>query len=233
MEIINSLYNSPFLIISLTLGVYLASTWLYKKIKLGLLHPVLVSVTIIILFLKLTDIPYNTYKKGSYIFDILLDLSVVALGFILFEQINSIKKYLISIFTSVFVGSIIGIISVIGLLKIMDVPEIIISSITPKSVTNPIAIRISEITGGLPPITAIVVIFTGIFGSIIGPYLLKYLKIKSKIAKGLAMGSSAHGIGTARAIEMGAVEGAISGLAIGIMGFFTATLIPFFQWLLS
>ena len=233
MEKIKSLFELNYFVIALVLGVYLISLWVYKKTRLSLFHPVLLSVAVLIVVLKLFDVEYETFQKSSELLNVLLDLCVVALGYVLYEQVEHIRTNLVSITISVFVGSAVGIISVVGILYLFNVPESVQASLAPKSVTTPIAIRISELMGGMPSLTAVVVVFVGIFGSIIGPIILKILKIKSKIAKGLAMGTSAHGIGTARAIEMGAIEGAISGLAIGLMGIFTAILVPLFNWILN
>jgi len=156
----------------------------------------------------------------------MLGPSVVALGYVLYEQIEQIRGNVISILTSVFVGSAVGIMSVVIIAKLMGADHILIASLAPKSVTTPIAMSLSEKSGGVPALTAAFVVICGIFGGLIGPVLLRKIGIKSKIAQGLAMGSSAHALGTARAMEMGAVEGAISGLAIGIMGIMTALLIP-------
>ena len=131
-----------------------------------------------------------------------------------------------SILTSVFVGAIVGIVSVIVIGKVMGADQALIASLQPKSVTTPIAMGISEKTGGIPSLTAVIVVAVGIFGSIVGPVVMKALKIESRIAKGLALGASSHGVGTAAAIQIGAIEGAISGLAIGLMGVMTAVLIP-------
>ena len=105
-------------------------------------------------------------------------------------------------------------------------------SLAPKSVTTPIAMSIAERSGGIPSIAAVVVIVVGIFGGIVGPFILEKLGIQSRIAKGLALGAAAHGLGTARAMEIGTIEGAISGLAIGVMGIMTAVLVPVIEWIL-
>jgi len=107
------------------------------------------------------------------------------------------------------------------------------ASLAPKSVTTPIAMSLAEKNGGIPAITAAFVVICGIFGGLVGPIVLRRLGIKSSIAKGLAMGSASHALGTARAMEMGALEGAISGLAIGIMGIMTALLVPFAEMIIK
>ena len=116
--------------------------------------------------------------------------------------------------------------SVIFIARYFGADHALVASLEPKSVTTPIAMSIAERSGGIPAIAAVVVIVVGIFGGLVGPFILERLGIKSRIARGLALGSAAHGLGTAKAMELGAVEGAISGLAIGVMGIMTAILVP-------
>jgi len=215
------------------LGIYLCSLYLYKRTRIALLHPVLISIGIIILILELLNINYSTFKKGSHLIDFMLGPSVVALGLLLFEQYEHIRKNVVAITTAVFVGSFIGIISVMAIAKALGADHAIVASLQPKSVTTPIAIEIASKNGGNVSIAAIVVVVVGIFGGITGPFVLNKLGITSKLARGLALGSAAHGLGTARAMELGAIEGAISGLAIGLMGFATAILIPLINILFS
>ena len=144
----------------------------------------------------------------------------------LYEQIAQLKENAVSIITSVFVGCITGVLSVIFIARYFGADHALIASLEPKSVTTPIAMSIAERSGGIPAIAAVVVIVVGIFGGLVGPFILERLGIKSRIARGLALGSAAHGLGTAKAMELGAVEGAISGLAIGVMGIMTAILVP-------
>jgi len=128
--------------------------------------------------------------------------------------------------TAIFVGSVVGIVSVILIARALGADPRIVASLEPKSITTPIAVTVCAHLGGIPSLTAIIVILVGIFGGVIGPFVLKKLGIESKLAQGLALGSAAHAVGTARAMELGAVEGAIGGLAIGLMGVMTAILVP-------
>ena len=186
----NPLLHSEIFILTLVTGVYLAALWLYRKTRLSLLHPLLVSIPVLGLGIRFLGIPFATFEAGSRIINFLLGPTVVALGYLLYEQREHLKANGISILTSVFVGSVIA-------------------------------------------IAAVVVIVVGIFGGIVGPFILDRLGIRSRIARGLALGSAAHGLGTARAMELGAIEGAISGLAIGVMGIMTAILVPVIEWLLN
>lgn len=221
------LISNEVFMLMFVMGTFLLGVFIYKRTKITLLQPLLISMIIIIPFLKITGIDYPTFYQQTRILNFMLGPSVVALGYILYAQIEQIKGNVISILTAVFIGSIVGILSVVLVAKAFGADHLLIASLAPKSVTTPIAISLSEKSGGVPALTAAFVVICGIFGGLVGPVILRSIGIKSKIATGLAMGSSAHALGTARAMEIGAVEGAISGLAIGIMGIMTALMIPF------
>ena len=229
----HSLVHSEIFDLALVVGTYIAATILYKKTHLSILHPLLTSIFVIIVILEFLDIEYASFQQGSHLIHFMLGPSVVALGYVLFEQMKYLKGNVVSILTSVFVGAIVGIISVIAIGKLMGADQSLIATLQPKSVTTPIAMGISEKNGGIPSLTAVIVVAVGIFGSIVGPAVMKVLGIESRIAKGLALGASSHGVGTAAAIQLGAVEGALSGLAIGLMGIMTAILVPVISYLLS
>lgn len=221
------LFESPEFILVLIFGSYLFGQWIFKKTKLAILHPLIVSIAIIIVFLQVTKLDYNKFQEGGKFVSFLLGPSVVALGYVLYEQMSYLKGNVVSILTSIFIGSITGITSVIFLARLTGADQALIMTLEPKSVTTAIAMNIASQSGGIPSLTAVIVLFCGIFGGIVGPYVLRIFGIKSSIAKGLAMGASSHSVGTVKAMEMGVIEGAISGLAIGLMGVMTALLIPF------
>lgn len=229
----HSLVHSEIFDLALVVGTYIAATILYKKTHLSVLHPLLTSIFVIIVILEFLNIEYASFQQGSHLIHFMLGPSVVALGYVLFEQMKYLKGNVVSILTSVFVGAIVGIISVIVIGKLMGADQSLIATLQPKSVTTPIAMGISEKNGGIPSLTAVIVVAVGIFGSIVGPAVMKVLGIESRIAKGLALGASSHGVGTAAAIQLGAVEGALSGLAIGLMGIMTAILVPVISYLFS
>lgn len=231
METISQLFRTQPFTLAFVIGVYLATAWLYRRTRLPFLHPVLLSILIIILALKAVDVEYAAFKVNSQLIDFMLGPVVVALGYTLYEQVEHVRKNLLSMLTAVFVGSAVGIASVALIAKFMGGDAALVASLAPKSVTNPIALSLTGQLGGIQPLTAVVVVVVGVFGAVVGPFVLDKLGIHSKIARGLAMGSAAHGIGTARAMELGAVEGAISGLAIGLMGVATALLVPVFRLL--
>ena len=229
----HSLVHSEIFDLALVVGTYIAATILYKKTHLSILHPLLTSIFVIIVILEFLDIEYASFQQGSHLIHFMLGPSVVALGYVLFEQMKYLKGNVVSILTSVFVGAIVGIISVIVIGKLMGADQSLIATLQPKSVTTPIAMGIAEKSGGIPSLTAVIVVAVGIFGSIVGPFVMKVLGIESRIAKGLALGASSHGVGTSVAIQIGAVEGALSGLAIGLMGIMTAILVPVISFIIS
>lgn len=220
--------NMP-MMLALTVGAYLLGVWVKRKSGLSMLHPFLISVPVVIAILEATDIPCSFYIESNVVIDFFLGPCVVALGLLLYDHRETIRRNLAGILSAVTVGSIVGVASVYALCLLFGLDKTFMLSLEPKSVTAPIAIGISSFLGGNLTLTTVSVVICGFIGAVIGPFLLKVFRIKSPIAKGLAMGCSSHGLGTARAIEMGAVEGAVSGLAIALTGVMTAIVIPLFN----
>jgi predicted murein hydrolase (TIGR00659 family) len=209
-----------------TVLVYLAAERLYRRTGWFVLNPVLVSVAVLIAALILLRIDYADYERGGRVLAWLLGPAVVALGVPLAEKWDEIVRHGRAIFTSILAGSVTGILAAAGTARILGASAEVVRSLAPRSVTTPIAMGISEKVGGIPSLTAALVIATGVLGAVAGPALLRALGVRSRTAVGLALGSAAHGIGTARAMEDGDVEGATAGLAIGLMGVATAVLVP-------
>ena len=226
------LMNMPMMLL-LTLGAYMLGVWGKKKSGLALLHPFLISVPVIIAVLKIADIPCGFYIESNKLIDFLLGPSVVSLGLLLYDNRQAVWRNFVGIMTSVLVGSVVGVASVYALCLLFGLDEIFLLSLEPKSVTTPIAMDISASLGGNIPLTAVSVVLCGFIGAILGPLVIRIIKIKSPVARGLGMGCASHGLGTARAIEMGAVEGAVSGLSIALMGIATALIIPIFNLLVG
>ncbi len=191
-----------------------------------LLHTVITATALIILFCYIFSIDINIYESNSKVIKYLLNLSVVALGYLLYKHYDFIRTRGAAILSATFLGSLAAIICVALISLLMGARIETIITLLPKSVTTPIAIVLSGQSGGMVSLTAIVVILSGIFGAVIGPWFLKLTGINTPLAKGLALGSAAHGIGTAKALEIGALEGAAGGLAIALMGVFTSVLMP-------
>lgn len=226
---ITHFFQSEVFTIMFVVGLYLINIKIYRRVRFPLLHPVLFTIIELIVVLMALHIPYTTFQQGSRMIHFMLGPSVVSLGYILYQQVAHLKKNAISIVLAITVGAVIGIASIVGIGHLLGVKQALIASLAPKSVTTPIAMELAGNNGGIPGLTAVIVVCAGILGSIIGPPIMKLMKIKSPVAKGLALGASSHGIGTAAAIQMGAIEGALSGLAIGIMGLITSILLPLFS----
>ncbi|MEE0915746.1 MAG: LrgB family protein, partial [Alistipes sp.] len=221
-----TIISSDLFLIVLTIGLFLLSGEIFRRTRLMLLHPVLLTAVAVIVFLKLAGIEYAHYKQSVAILDFALGMSVVALGYLMYEQVERLKSATLPVLGATIVGCIVGIGLVVGIALCFGMERDIITSIAPKSVTVPIAIAISEPRGGVVAVTSVVVFCTGVLGSICGAKLLSLCGVKDPMARGFALGAASHGIGTARAIELGAVEGAMSGLAMALTGFGTAVLLP-------
>lgn len=227
-----TLFTSEIAMLLLCVGAFFIGKYIFVRTKIALFNPLLISIIVIIPVLYLFDIDYPTFNNGTKMIQFFLGPTVVALGFMLYEQIDTIKANLKSILISISVGSFISIATIVLICRFLGTDIAVITSLIPKSVTTPIALSLSKQMGGIEALTAVSVIITGIIGNIIAVPLFRILGIKDRIAKGLALGSSAHAIGTMKAMEIGSLEGAISGLAIGVTGVITALLSPLFYSIL-
>lgn len=213
--------------IPLTLMVFYGSRKLAIKLKMSLLNPLLVSLFIIVPILLLTHTSYDSYFQGSKLLNDLLQPAVVALAFPLYEQLHQIRARWKSIITISLIGSLSAMISGTAIALWLGASPEMAASVLPKSVTTPIAMAVSESINGIPAISAICVMFVGIFGAVFGHPILNVLRIKTPIARGLSIGSTAHALGTARCAEQDYQEGAYSSLALVICGVITSLTAPF------
>ena len=218
--------ETPLFGITLTLVIYLLSQKLYRRVGKVWVNPVLVSIVSIVLLLQLFDLEYRDYARGGDVLVFLLGPTVVALAIPLYQRREEIWKRKKPIMVGIFAGSLASIISACGLAWALGGSREVILSLAPKSVTTPIAISIVDKIGGVAPLTAALVVLTGCIGAVCGPEFCKRIGITSPVASGLAVGTSAHGIGTARMLEVDRLSGAVSGLAIGLNGLMTTFLLP-------
>ncbi|MBT1076867.1 LrgB family protein [Geobacter grbiciae] len=221
------LSTSPLLWLTLTLIAYQIGTWVFRRLDCPpLLNPVLTAIILLVVLLKVSGIDYQTYFKGAQFIHFLLGPATVALAIPLHREIEVIRKSFLPIVITLAVGSVTAIISAVGIVWALGGESIILLSVAPKSVTTPIAMGISEQIGGLPSLTAVVVVLTGITGAVGGDFILNRLRINDDNARGMALGVASHGIGTAHAIQRSRVAGAFSALAMALNGLFTALLLP-------
>ena len=214
--------------ITLTLVVYLMFFYIQKKTKLMILNPLFFTSVFIIICLVIFKIDYNVYKEGSSFITFLIGPATVSLAIPLYEKLPLLKKHYKTILLTITTGVITHAI-IIGLMAfVLNISHELIATFIPKSVTTPIAKEISLALGGIEELTIAIVIITGIFGSIIAPYIFKILKVENSIAIGLSLGISAHAIGTSKAIELGEEEASMSTLALILTGILTVVLSPLF-----
>jgi predicted murein hydrolase (TIGR00659 family) len=224
---------SPLTGLSATLLAYLAASWVFKKARFHpLANPVLVSVLIIVPFLLATGVSYKTYFDGAQFVHFLLGPATVSLAVPLYRQVAALKRSIIGVSTALVIGALAAAASAVLIAKWLGAPREVVVSLAPKSVTSPIAMGISERIGGLPSLTTVLVLITGVIGAVIGTAVLDAVRIKDWKARGFAIGLAAHGIGTARAIQLNETAGAFAGLAMGLNGVVTAVLVPLLvSWL--
>ncbi|MBE6054006.1 MAG: LrgB family protein [Clostridium sartagoforme] len=206
---------------------------IYKKTKFPLFNPLLIAIVLVISFLLIFNIDVEVYNRGAQFINMFLGPATVVLAVPLYKQLNLLKKHFLPIIIGIFLGSSIGISSVILLANIFGLEKILTISLLSKSVTTPIGIEITNQLGGLAPVTVLSIVISGIIGAVIGPTLCKVFKINDKVAIGIALGTASHAVGTTKALELGETEGAMSSLSIGIAGIMTVFLAPLFYSLLS
>lgn len=228
------LAERPLLWLTLTLAAYAAAHRLYLRCgELAILNPVLLSVALIILVLRVSETDYATYFEGAQFVHFLLGPATVALAVPLYRQAGALRRLWRPLACALLAGSVTAVVSALGIGWMMGLDEAALRSLVPKSVTTPVAMGIAEQVGGLPSLTAVLVILTGIVGAVAGLPLLARLGIRDPAAQGLAMGVAAHGIGTARAFQAGERAGAFSGLGMGLNAALTAVLVPLLLYLWS
>ena len=218
---------TPLLGLTITLAAYLAGQWLFRKGgRAPLLNPVLTAVVALIVLLKATATDYQTYFQGAQFVHFLLGPATVALAVPLYRQVHALRRSFVALMVALVIGSVTAALSAMVIAAHLGAGRQIVFSLAPKSVTAPIAMGIAEQIGGLPSLTAALVILTGITGAVFGTLILDRLGVKDPRARGLALGTASHGIGTARALQESETAGAFSGLAMGLNGVVTALLVP-------
>jgi predicted murein hydrolase (TIGR00659 family) len=221
------LSTTPLLHLTLTLAAFSLGATLYEKAgRNPLLNPVLTAVALLVAMLVATGTSYADYFEGAQFVHFLLGPATVCLALPLYRQFNRVRHSALAIGASILTGSLTASVSAVGIAWVLGAGRDTLISLAPKSVTAPVAMGISEQLGGLPSLTAALVIITGIIGATLGPVLLTLLGITDWSARGLAMGTASHGIGTARALQVNEVAGAFSGLAMGLNALATALLLP-------
>lgn len=219
------LLGSPIFALLISILAYEIGIYINNKTNIALFNPLMIAMFLVISTLLLLNIPLDDYKKGGDFISLFLTPATVILAVPLYKNINSLKKDYIAIFAGVIMGSIIAVTSVWVLANAFGLPRELLASLMPKSITTPLGIELSNQIGGIPSVTVAAIIITGIVGAVFAQWVLKVCRITDKTAKGIAIGTSAHALGTTKAVEIGETEGAMSGLAIGLTGLVTVIIV--------
>ena len=213
--------SSAYLGVFLSLGAYFIGLAIKKKTGLVITNPLLIAVILVIAFLSVLDIPYEAYNQSAKMLSSLLTPATICLAVPLYEQLSLLKKYKSAIFAGILSGVITSLICVLTLSLLFSLDHASYVTLLPKSITTAIGMGVSEKLGGYVSITVAVIIITGILGNMIAESVLKIFRITEPVARGIAIGTSSHAIGTTKALELGQIEGAMSSLSIVISGILT------------
>lgn len=222
------LEESLFFGVMISFITYELGVLLKRKLKLTIFNPLLVAIVLIILFLAVFHIDYKTYNEGAKYLSYFLTPATVCLAVPLYEQVELLKKHMIAILAGIISGAVTSAACVLALALVFRLEHKEYVTLLPKSITTAIGMGISEELGGIVTITVAVIVITGVLGNIIAEYVCKIFHIEEAIAKGIAIGSSSHAMGTAKAMEMGEIEGAMSSLSIAVSGVITVIIAPIF-----
>jgi predicted murein hydrolase (TIGR00659 family) len=218
---------SPLLGLTITLVAYLIAQALYAKSRFNpLVNPVLIAVALLVMLLEITGTPYATYFEGAQFVHFLLGPATVALALPLYRQWPKLRRAAWPLIGGLVAGSLTAIASAVGVAALFGASHQTIASLAPKSVTTPIAMAVAAEIGGIPSLTAVLVITTGVFGGVFARSILNLLRVTEPEVRGFALGVASHGIGTARAFQVSEEMGAFAGLGMGLNGVFTAFVVP-------
>ena len=220
--------ESLFTGVTLSLVAYMVGVFLKKKFKSGIFNPLLISMIITIVVLLVSGVDYEIYNEGAKYLSWLLTPATVCLAIPLYEQWELLRKTYKAVMLGLLAGVVTSLCTVLVLCYVLKLSHVEYVTLLPKSITTAIGMGVSEELGGYVTITVAVIVVTGVIGNILGELICKVFKIEEPISKGRALGCSAHAIGTAKAIEMGEIEGAMSGLAIAVSGILTVVMAPLF-----
>lgn len=221
-------YNSPLFGVVLTVAVYILADAFRRRSEIAIANPLLVSIVMIIGILSTFRIPLEAYNVGGDWITLLIKPATVALAIPLYYHYEILMKNLKAVMIGIGGGVVLSLLSVVVMSRMLGLSQDLKASLMSKSITTPIGIEVTKQVGGIVPLAIAAIIITGILGALIGPSLLKLLKIDDKTACGIALGTSAHVIGTSKAIEIDEEVGAMSAVAIPIAGILTVIMAPFF-----
>lgn len=216
----------------ISLLTYWFGMWLKKRLGWAVLNPILTSVAMVIVFLKALKVDYGVYNEGAKYISYLLTPATVCLAIPLYKHLELLKKNWMAVAAAILAGVAASAASIFVLCLLFRMEHVYYVTLLPKSITTAIGMGVSEEAGGIVTITVVCIIVTGILGNIMGETVFKLLRLKNPIAKGLALGTSAHAVGTAKALELGEIEGAMSSLSVAVAGLLTVLAVPLVSGLL-
>lgn len=225
--------SNPIILLAITFGIYYVARQIQKWTGWVVLNPILITIVALIALLQLTGISYETYEQGGQYIDFWLKPAIVALGVPLYQNLGQIRRQLLPILMSQLVGCLVGLVSVTLIASALGASHEVIVSLAPKSVTTPIAMEVCKTSGGIPSLTAAIVVIVGLFGAVFGFKILEVWHVHNPFSQGISMGTAAHAVGTSRAMEKGEIYGAYSSLGLILNGVLTALLTPFVLKLLG
>lgn len=223
----------PAVSIIVTVIIYMLSSRLYRAYRHMLLSPLIVTPLILVVLLSVTHTNFESYNAGAHWLSDMLQPATIAFAIPLSKHFDLIKKNAAQILISVLTGSTMAVASSLWIAEVLRLEDQLIYSLIPHSSTTPIAMTVSQSIGGIPTITAVAVIITGIFGSIVGPYIIRILNIRNDIAKGVLFGTSAHGAGTSKAFEFSSISGTVSSISMILTAMITFFITPWMLTVLS
>ena len=223
----DTLLSSPFLGLFLSAAAWCAGCWLQKKTGLLLCNPLLIAAALIIAALSLLRIPYESYALGGDFIKLMLGPVTAVLALNIYNQRDILRENFLPVLAGCLAGSLTSVGSVLLLCRLFRVEETLTASLLPKSVTTAIAIGVAESQGGVGGLAAAAVIITGLIGAVLAPLFARVFHVTQPVAEGLAIGACSHALGTARAMEIGQVQGAMSSIAICVCGIMTSVLALF------
>ena len=225
--------SNPIILLAITFGNYYVPRQIQKWTRWVVLNPILITIAALIALLQLTGISYETYEQGGQYIEFWLKPAIVALGVPLYQNLGQIRRQLLPILMSQLVGCLVGLVSVTLIASALGASHEVIVSLAPKSVTTPIAMEVCKTSGGIPSLTAAIVVIVGLFGAVFGFKILEVWHVRNPFSQGISMGTAAHAVGTSRAMEKGETYGAYSSLGLILNGVLTALLTPFVLKLLG
>jgi predicted murein hydrolase (TIGR00659 family) len=217
--------------VALSVLAYWAGTKLQKKTGLVICNNLLVASLLIIAVLNLFHIPYDSYYQGGSLINLFLAPATACLAVSIYAKLDLLKKYWLPVLVGCVVGVAASVGSILVMCRLFGLERTLTVSLLPKSVTTPIASAVAEANGGIVSIAVAAVICTGILGNLAAPLLIRLFRVRDPLAVGLGIGACSHALGTARALEIGETEGAMSGLAMGLCGLLTAVAALAFPYL--